>query len=60
MRLREFLFRNSRNRVADVDVVEAGTVVGPEVDDKMTAYKIQKQNPCPVGTGTTTVPEVDD
>ena len=46
--------------MADVDVVEAGTVVGPEVDDKMTAYKIQKQNPCPVGTGTTTVPEVDD
>jgi len=33
-------FCNSRNRVADVDVVEAGTVVGPEEDDKMTTNKL--------------------
>ena len=45
--------------MADVDVVEAGTVVGPEADDKMTTNKIQIQNPGPVGIGSTTVPEGD-
>ena len=52
-------FCNSRNRVADVDVVEAGTMVGPEEDEKMTPNNIQNQNPGPVGTGTTTVPGGD-
>ena len=54
-----YFFCNSRNRATEVDVVEAGTVVGPEEDDMMMRNELQKQNPGPVGTGTTTVPEGD-